>query len=198
MRSRGFYKDSFPIGAIIHTTAGNEKVGDQSVKYAIDQGHNYFVIDMNGDVFQQFDIRKWGSHAGKSRIFGLGSNLSRKLVGIEIQNPGKLIKKDKFEPVSWFGKRYPDAKYFDHSWNIQQGWYLPINDKQMRSLKKLLIDLKNMKPEVFSLSNVFGHDEVSSDRKSDPGGALGLSMPDFRYDLKNLYSEINESIGPIL
>lgn len=198
MHSGGFYVDKFPKGAVIHLTAGNETIGRQSVQYAIDQKHSYFIIDLMGDVYQQFDIRKWGSHAGKSSHHTLGKNLSRQLVGIEIQNPGKLIKKDLFSPVSWFGKRYEDAEYFDHQKNIQQGWYQRINNNQMYSLQKLLIELKHMRPEVFNLDYVLGHDEVAKERKTDPGGALGMPMDDLRYKLKNLYMEYTEDSYPIL
>ena len=192
MKTHGFYEHGFPQGAVIHLTAGNETIGHQSVQYALSQDHCYFVIDMMGIVHQQFEIQKWGSHAGRSEYPGLGTSLSKKLVGIEIQNPGKLVKKDIFDPISWFGKRYEKAEYFDYDHNIEKGWYLPINGMQMRSLQKLIVDLKSIRPDVFDLDFVLGHDEIAKGRKTDPGGALGMNMDQFRSSLKSLYLEYSE------
>ncbi len=50
-------------------------------------------------------LDRWGSHAGKSSYSGLGNWVSKKLVGIEVCNAGRLIKTaDGYEP--WWNKNY--------------------------------------------------------------------------------------------
>jgi len=44
----------------------------------------------------------------------------------------------------------------------------------------------DVNPE-FRADWVAGHDEVSPGRKSDPGGSLSMTMPQFRYMLKKKY-----------
>ncbi len=72
--------------------------------------------------------------------------------------------------------------------NIVKGWYLPYSAEQVAALTAICIWLARKFPDSFSLDRVFGHDEVSPGRKSDPGGAMGtpteqMTMAQFREHL---------------
>ena len=48
--------------------------------------------------------------------------------------------------------------------------------------------LKKNNPEIFNLEYVLGHSEISAGRKQDPGGALSMSMVEFREKLIENYT----------
>jgi lysozyme family protein len=52
---------------------------------------------------------------------------------------------------------------------------------------KLLLWLKGNQPDVFQFEFVLGHDEVSPGRKNDPGGALSVTLPQFRERLVSMH-----------
>lgn len=188
MPTQGTYKDGYPVGAIVHFTAGRSLKGDSdainTIRSGAASGYCYFCISSDGTVFQSFPLNRWGYHCGKSTWPGLGSSLSNKLVGIEICNAGKLDSSGK----SWFGETYPDGKTrtVSNNDNQQAGKYHAYTPAQETSLINLLVWLKNNNPEIFTINNVLGHDEVSPDRKNDPGGSLSMTMPQLRAHLKAL------------
>lgn len=182
-RTRGEYSDGYPKGAIVHFTAGRRNGLKNALTYQANQGYTYFVIDEDGNVGQNFPLNEWGYHAGKSHWPSLGSSVSKHLVGIEVQCAGKLNSSNR----SWFGVTYPEEEVRTVSArdNMKSGKYLKYTDKQEESLTKLILWLKSNNPEVFNLDLVLGHDEVSPDRKNDPGGALSMTMPEYREFLKS-------------
>jgi N-acetyl-anhydromuramyl-L-alanine amidase AmpD len=191
MSTQGQYTHGYPEGAVIHFTAGSGVQARQTAEWAIKQGHCYLIIDTEGNLVQQFPISRWGWHAGVSRHPRLGTSLSRRLVGIEIQNPGRLELKDGL-PTSWFGSKHIEAFYRADQENIKEGYYQEINDIQYLALLQLLIDLKWNAPQIFHFHNIVGHDEIS-DGKSDPGGILkGMTMNAFRRHVRNVYNERNK------
>lgn len=231
MRTRGNYRNGYPQGAVVHFTAGRSRKrkdggnrnpvthyerGVAGVKSAIDKGaYAYFVIDRDGNVFQNFPLNRWGYHAGESAWRGLSGSVSDELVGIEIQNAGGL--KDYWKDGSgrkhncpegklaaWFSRPDRGDKLFDKETecryskdddNIQEGWYHKYSEEQEQALEELLIWMKRNNPDVFSLSFVLGHDEVAGkkgigySRKSDPGASLSMTMSKFREHLKKIYED---------
>lgn len=197
MKTRGKYRKGFPEGAIVHYTAGrDDPLGD--VRSGLQNGYCYFVIAPNGEVYQNFPIDSWGYHAGVSAWPALGGGVSQYLVGIEICCAGivRSLDGERFRP--WYNEaeflkkssRQPDTavdlalnqvrQVTKKRDNQKPGWYEKYTDLQEASLRTLLRWMKTTNPEVFDFNLVLGHDEVAPDRKSDPGGALSLSMPDFR------------------
>jgi len=231
MRTRGDYKKDYPQGAVVHFTAGRSRKkpeggtrnrsshleqGKQSVNSAVSKGaYCYFVIDRDGNVHQNFPLDRWGYHAGESAWKGLSGTVSNELVGIEIQNAGKLRDywkdgRDKKHTcpegklAAWFtrpdkGDAYfdkeEDARYGSDDDNIQRGWYHKYSVEQERALEELLLWLKSNNPKVFDLDLVLGHDEVAGPkgigrkRKSDPGASLSMTMTEFRKYLKKMYED---------
>ena len=185
MRTRGTYRKGYPEGAIVHFTAGHPN-GEGAVEYAISKNsYCYFVIGPDGTVYQNFPLNRWGYHAGKSEHDNLGKSVSQFLVGIEITCAGKVekIKDNLFKP--WFDLYLTrqEVRFVPKEQNCIAGWYHRYTEAQERSLMVLLLWLQQNNPNVFRLEYVLGHDEVSPGRKSDPGGSLSMTMPDFRAHL---------------
>jgi len=231
LRTRGYYKKKYPLGAIVHFTAGRSRnkadggklnsdthaeMGEKSLAYADRQdSYAYFLIDRDGNVYQNFPLDRWGYHAGDSSWPGLFGNVSDELVGIEIQCAGKL--QDYYQNseggtkyacpegklAAWFTRpnngdlffdKEKEARYSDKKDNIKKGWYHIYSPEQEEALIELLIWLKRNNPDVFQFKNVAGHDEVAPNRKSDPGASLTMTMPEFRKLLNSEYSRRYDSV----
>lgn len=195
MKTRGKYKDNYPVGAVVHFTAGRSKDGlknaIRTTLHGKENGYCYLSISSDGKVVQSFALDEWGYHAGQSTWPGLGEGVSNKLVGIEVCCAGRLVK-DGEEFESWFGEKYSskEVRYSAKIDNIKAGFYHKYTAEQEKSLEKLLLWLKNNNPKVFNLDYILGHDEVAAPRgrKNDPGGSLSLTMPNFRRYLKSEYA----------
>lgn len=193
MRTRGKYADRYPRGAIVHYTAGRDRHEDDakgSLSWGREEGYCFFVIGPTGKIYQSFPLDEWGYHAGESNWPGLGSNVSSKLVGIEVVCAGLLDANRK----SWFGAAYPAAETrklsADSPHGGPAGIYRKYTDEQEEALFDLLRWLKFNKPNVFDYDHVLGHHEVSGKLgigrwpKQDPGGALSMPMDELRKKLK--------------
>jgi len=210
MHTIDFYRNGHPEGAVVHFTAGRPN-GVNAVESGINNKYAYFTIDPVGQVYQNFDLNRWGSHAGKSSHQKLPEpGVSKYLVGIEICNAGGVRQIDAKTFRPWFNN--PDhyrqsnepipagvpnpkrdltkdqVRYVERLHNCQAGWYHAYTKEQEAALTELLLWLKSNAPDIFNLDYVLGHDEVSPGRKDDPGGSLSMTMPDYRAHLKALYS----------
>lgn len=206
MKTRGRYPGNYPLGAVVHFTAGRFEKGDYHAEATINwgnkMGHCYFCISTTGKVYQTAPLDSWGSHAGSSRYDGLGYSLSRKLVGIEITCAGKVKRNgDFYEP--WWNKTHArsgntyltrsQVRYVNKTENITAaGYYHRYTQEQEDSLTALLLWMHENGDGHFSLDRVLGHDEIAVNsngqlgRKTDPGGSLSHSMPAYRKYLKAL------------
>jgi len=187
-RTRGSYPNGYPMGAVVHYTAGRRSGLQQELAYQAEQGYLYFVIDEDGNIGQNFSLDSWGYHAGASSYAGLSGRVSNELVGIEMQCAGMLKKQGSYYE-SWFGSSVDsdDVRSVgrNHA-NQQAGHYQKYTTAQELALTRLLLWLHSNNSDVFSLDLVVGHDEVSPGRKQDPGGALSRTMPEYREYLKSL------------
>lgn len=169
LKTFGNYKKDFPEGAIIHYTAGRQdQSGIMAIQHAIESNFCYFFINESGMVYQQFDINRWGSHAGLSKCpVTSRSNVSKYYVGIEIACAG-LLNKGK----TWYNLKVPDHKVRTIN-NQQFESFTPEQEDSLFDLSLWLCD-NGANPDLF-----FGHNEVTS-RKIDPGGSLSIPMGEFR------------------
>jgi len=60
--------------------------------------------------------------------------------------------------------------------NIRRGHYVPYTSEQYKALIAVALYLKRKFPDSFRFDYIFGHDDVSPDRKVDPGASLGKGM----------------------
>jgi len=185
MKTQGKYRSRFPLGAVIHFTAGSNDpkayLDDMRAK-----GYCAILIDRLGHVWQDFALNEWGYHAGASTWKNFGTTVNDELVGIEIMSAGKLTDKNG-KLYSWFGKEIPQeecACALKNQDNMQAGWYHAFTPEQEEALEKMLVWMYEASGGLFSFDNVVGHDEVSPNRKSDPGASLSMTMPKYREYLK--------------
>ena len=217
MTTQGDYPRGYPQGAIVHFTAGAPNP-ESTVEGGIGNHYTFFVIGPKGDVYQNFDLNRWGYHAGESSHPVLGKSVSKYLVGIEICNAGKVRQIDDKTFRPWFNDplHYQQAhepiphgvpnpardlpldqvRYVERLQNREAGWYHRYTPEQEQALIELLLWLKSNGPGIFNFEFVLGHDEVSPGRKNDPGGALSLTMPDFRAHLAALASGTAPASAP--
>lgn len=195
MKTQGKYKDNYPVGCVVHYTSGRSNV-DNSVDYGAKMGYCYFLIAKDGMVYQCFPLDRWGYHCGVSQWPTLGSSLSSKLVGIEVVCAGDLEKtNDKYK--TWFNEEIPASNVriaTKEEFGVR-GYFEKYTPEQEESLINLILWLKTNNPLIFMLDNVLGHQEISPDRKIDPGGSLSVPMHTFRDILKKKYQE-GERIKP--
>ena len=189
MKTHGKYRSGFPEGCVIHFTDGRDTDMENAIMYAQKMAHCYLLIDKEGNVGQCFPLNEYGSHAGLSKwdSFPGQTRLSSFLVGIEVMGAGLLTPSLSGKYTSWFGQSFVEAEVRHISFkqdNRKSGIYRRFTFKQERSLENLILWMHAQGRGVFNLDNVLGHDEVAPDRKSDPGGSLELTMPQYRQFLK--------------
>lgn len=197
--AKGQYPMKYPYGAVVHFTAGHYTRGVQNAISSIESSPYFFCcLGTDGQLVQANPFNQWGYHAGKSAWIINGkkqSGVSNLLVGIEINNPGRLDKVNG-KYYTWYDKARKNpldpksVRVIDKDdANIQAGYYLPYTKEQESALVELFLWMKANNPDVFNFDYVLGHDEVAPKRKSDPGGALSMTMPKFRQLLKDEYAK---------
>lgn len=207
MPVRGKYPNGWPVGAVVHFTAGRRggwKKAVDGIKSGAEKGFTYLVIGDDGTVTQGHPIDRWGYHSGESQWPGLNSPVHKDLIGIEVQCAGKLEHLGGGRLQTWFGTPVEPSqarKVEESTWGCPSGFYEKFTDKQEESLIKVLMWLKKNDPtrETFNFDFVLGHHEVSGKRgigrwrKNDPGGSLSLPMEKFRDRLKSQWQIDNPS-----
>lgn len=172
---------NLPTAIVIHYT-GDDSLSS-TVKWLCDRqarASAHIVVGESGEMVQLVPFNHIAWHAGKSHFNGL-SSFNHFSIGIELVNPGKLVKVgDVYR--AWFGKEYPHNRVVTTM--------SPENDKdehwcsypvpQLKALKKLILLLKSHYP----IDLLVGHEEISPGRKVDPGPAFPLD--DLRRQLMDI------------
>lgn len=179
-----------PMGLVVHYTVSNNTPQSALgvLKYfqrtPKELGYQLAcpIMDVNGDIYIPENwkfLSDRNNHAGRSFWNGR-SGLSSYYMGIEICNWGLLDSKTKkLVPIK---DQRVIKKKTDHR---DAGTYQKFSEKQEESLINLCIMLKKTCPD-FSFDNVATHCEIAPARKSDAGGSLSMSGPEFRKTLKGL------------
>jgi hypothetical protein len=214
MRTRGKYDKGYPYGAIVHFTSGRYEGGIHkaldTIQGGVKNGFAFLCIAVKGELVQAHPVTEWGYHAGESawknpsfarRLVG---SVSDDLIGIEINNAGRLEKTKDGRFKTWFGTYIPadQVRHVSASdYGTVEGYYHKYTAEQEKTLTNTLLWLKANDPVgCFDFDLVLGHDEVAGKlgigyfRKNDPGGSLSMSMPQYRAYLKNLWGRGIQSI----
>lgn len=167
-------------GTVIHYTADGPEWNPVKWLCMPEAGASaHCVIERAGPVHRLVKLRDKAWHAGESEWLHRGvltENVSRYTIGIEIANCGLLFKSKsgdfywrqnrRFRPYigpkpRWGKLTYPGGR-------IVEGYWEPYTDAAMNSLQELLAKLTQIGYGE-AAQNLVGHEEISPERKSDPG-----------------------------
>lgn len=199
MRLRGSYAKGWPVGAIVHFTAGRDGA-ENTIQGGIKDGYTYWCIQRDGKLFCAHPANQWGYHAGESswrraakKLIG---SVSDDLIGIELNAAGRCTKLSSGKFKTWYGEILApsEVRYTPGVDNQQEGWYHKYTEAQELTLTETLLWLKEQRPDVFDFDFVLGHDCVAGPwglgywRKNDPGAALSMTIPKYQEFLKAKYA----------
>lgn len=195
MKTQGVYKKGWPLGAVIHYTAGRDGA-EKTIRGGIKNNYAYWCIQRDGELHVAHSANEWGWHCGESRWTKFAKKLvgscNDDLIGIEINAAGLVKPQSDGTFKTWFGTflTKDEVRFHPGDKHTAKGYYEKFTRAQEDTLKKALFWLKSQRPDVFDFDLCLGHDEVSGllglgyFRKSDPGAALSIGKPEFRELLK--------------
>ncbi|MGF1477062.1 MAG: N-acetylmuramoyl-L-alanine amidase [Geminicoccaceae bacterium] len=151
---------------IIHYTAAGSASG--SISWFANPGSRvsaHLLVDRNGTITQMVPFDRAAFHAGRSR-WEQFTGLNRHSLGIELANWGPLEGRPG-SWRSWAGTMIADAKVVQaphrHGGPVRAWERFPAPQiSALFRLAQVLVD-------GYGLTAVLGHDDVSPDRKTDPG-----------------------------
>ncbi|MFQ5676399.1 MAG: N-acetylmuramoyl-L-alanine amidase [bacterium] len=162
-----------PSYLIMHYTAGSslESTVDW-FKTPRSRASAHVVIGVDGKIAQlvPFNLAAW--HAGTSRWIDL-VGLNDYSIGIELDNPGPLQKKENGKWQAWFGREYDDdvVVWLKHKREQSfRGWHV-FGVAQLAAAKNVAIAICNH----YRIRDLLGHDDIAPDRKRDPGPAFPMA-----------------------
>lgn len=155
---------------VMHFTAGSS--ANESINWLANpeaKASAHIVIGRDGKVTQQVPFNRVAWHAGKSEWKGI-VGLNSHSIGIELDNPGKMVKKgDRWAAVT-FGGSFADSDVLvatHKNESTPSGWF-KYPEAQLavaREVARAII-------QTYGLKEVIGHDDISPGRKVDPGPAF--------------------------
>ena len=205
--TRWAYKGGWPIGGILHFTAGRDNPRG-TVEYLGGVGYPCIVMGRDGRVYQAFSASRGGCHCGTEH--------HDYCFGLEVVSAGRCTLvtvggKKKYAP--WFAYKNggphtgiiqnakdcfdeDQMRYVYRNGSQREGWYQKFTKAQEDSIIKVFLWYKWADPtNRFDFDKILGHDEACdiggrSGAKNDPGGALSITMPEFRKLLSQKWSEL--------
>lgn len=189
----GKFSNELPDTIIIHFTGGrsakssaNWLCNDQAKASA------HVVIGMEGEVYQlvSFDTIAW--HAGKSS-WEDRSGLNKYSIGIELDNPGRLEKRESGY-FTWFGTKVPEENVVKavHRNETEATYWHSFTEQQISACE----DLCRLLIENYPVTTILGHEEISPGRKVDPGPAYPLDKLRDRLLFNN--RSVDDGIEPVV
>ncbi len=169
-----------PTAIIIHYTAGPS--GQATVNlFANPQNATsaHIVAHEDGKITQMVDFNKMAAHAGESAWGGMKSfnNFS---IGIEISNPGYLVKNPKGAGfVTWWEANRPQPKPVADDMVVQgkhrnaittMTYWCKYPQAQIDSVFAVCEAIC----KAYPIKWILGHEEIAPGRKTDPGPAFPL------------------------
>lgn len=161
-----------PEIAVIHYAVTETSRATAAVLDAREYVSCHVTIDSTGHVIQQVPFNRIAWHAGESSYKGR-DKVSRFSLGIEISNPGPLVKvPGGFETT--YGK--PWRGEVVEAWHVndtaRKGWRYWAGYTQTEL--DLCAHICELWKQRYRITNVLGHDEIARGRKTDPGPAFPM------------------------
>lgn len=165
-----------PSFLVMHYTAGRS--AESSAGWLCDpraKASAHLVIGKDGKIIQlvPFDVVAW--HAGKSSWSDGGKELvgmNNYAIGIELDNPGRLLRKGNRWRSLLLGLDYDDKDVLEATHKHESapaGWYV-----YPQAQLDAALEVAALLFEQYGLRDVLGHDDIAPGRKTDPGPAFPL------------------------
>lgn len=156
-----------PLYLVIHYTAGLDDQGAINwFRNPASTASAHFVVGRNGEVTQMVACNRRAWHAGKSQ-WGQLTDLNSHSIGIEIANAGKLSQLSDGTWLTWSKHPVPADQVtvatHKHEKN-PAGWH-EYTSAQIDAIVAIGLAVK----ASYGILDVLGHDDISPDRKVDPG-----------------------------
>ena len=132
---------------------------------------SHLVIGRDGSITQMVPFDQLANHAGPSFWHGY-SGLNRFSIGIELDNPGKLKRSlDGGWQTSFDRKvKNEDVHIAKHKHEpFETGWHT-YTQEQIQAT----IDISLLLHQKYNFHDIVGHDDISPNRKVDPGPAFPM------------------------
>ncbi|WMJ72180.1 N-acetylmuramoyl-L-alanine amidase [Cytophagaceae bacterium ABcell3] len=187
----GAFAEGLPDTVLIHYTAGpNLSSAVNTLTNPSSRASAHIVIGRDGEIRQlaPFNIIAW--HAGQSQ-YKERTGFNQYSIGIELDNAGELTRRNGGY-YSWFGRRYAKeevVKAVHRNETVEKYWHA-FSERQIALVYDLCILLK----ETYNIKYILGHEEVSPNRKLDPGPAFPLDK--LRDKILNPDRSQNEAESP--
>lgn len=164
-----------PRFLVMHFTAGRS--AESSVNWLTNpaaKASAHLVIGRDGSIAQLVPFNHIAWHAGRSSWESL-DGLNRYSIGIELDNPGKLVRSGN-RWRAWFGGEYNPNEVIEavHKHGGESFGWLTYTPAQLEAA----LEASSLLMGRYGLSDVVGHDDISPGRKVDPGPAF--PMREFR------------------
>lgn len=170
----GFFKAP-PTLIVMHYTASGSSALNDAMYFASqkrDGASAHVVVGRDGALFQCERFDTVAHHAGRS-VWRGRSSVNAFSIGIEVDNWGPLAKMGDGALRSWTGEQVPESSAIvvRHKHRQQVEAWESYNLVQLGVLEELVRTLIGTYP---SLSEIVGHEDVSTGRKFDPGPAFPM------------------------
>ncbi len=131
----------------------------------------HITIGRDGEIVQQVPFNRIAWHAGKSQWNSL-AGMNGYAIGIELVNAGKLSRRGDGTWVNWADNIIPDSEVIvaTHKNETQSaGWHI-FPKIQL----DVAVDVANALNQHYGFYDLLGHEDVSPNRKVDPGPAFPM------------------------
>lgn len=155
-----------PDTIVLHYTAGRSALSSALYLCRPDVGASaHLVIARDGEIIQlvPFNVEAW--HAGRSFYRGR-ANFNHFSIGIELDNLGKLNRKDEHFIAECGVEVMPSEVYADYT-NGKLTYWHKYTDAQVETLR----DVCRLLATTYPIRHILHHSDITS-RKLDPGPAL--------------------------
>ncbi len=125
-------------------------------------------------VVQALPFTARGSHAGVSSFKGVAS-CNDFAIGVEIANPGPLVRNSRGELTTTYGQLWPESDAIEvrhRNPNCAFTHWARYSDQELDTLIAVCLLLRETYP---SITHIAGHEDVAPGRKIDPGPAMDLN-----------------------
>lgn len=162
-----------PDSIIIHYTAGDSTdVAVKTLKNPAIKASAHIVVGMDGEIVQLAPLNIITWHAGQSEYKGrVGYN--KYSIGIEISNPGYLMKQPDGSFHTWYNKKIDpslivEANHRNKITTVKHWHKYP--EVQINRVYEICEAIC----AAYDIQQILGHEEIAPGRKTDPGPAFPL------------------------